>query len=914
MLARLATTVVLLTALVAPSRAQEEPKELPPDVVRAVREGMVETLESKFNGGRTADEIHLIAQACSNRARRARQAVARQRALDQADRRYQQWINTLEKTARSDASAKATVNLAGARVEYAGMLMGLRAAGVLDEIEISAGQRGDRDQLRTALTAALEQYAAGGEVVNRLYDELDTREDEFLAAGVYSTIIQLKLDVTYNAGWAYYYLGMIEDKDERQRGEALRVAERCFQTLLDSGQSGQMLYQCYLGLAMAQREMKRFDDAERSFASAMQEGVEAVVAAQARCELARCHVAAKKFTEARTVLAPLISQDESQVSGEERALRFYLNLARLLDANSYLAEAEAIRAQATGSTAKTAILRQAERTRQIGLARFNQLAVQGGPWPAVVQLYIASSIDILAKPEDLSPVELLYSARQLVDAQRYKDAVARLNEALARPQFQVEPAERLPDDTDLAGQLLMELGKCYYRLDEPAQAADAFDRLAREFRGHELAEQAATFAYQLRVEIARKSKQPADHAKLADTLLNLLQSFPEHPQRDEAAWLLPVTLQAAQRYAEAADEFAKIAADSPHHDEARLRELLCRRLALEARRGELTAEKYAQEGQTVADALRGYADETAKRAAELTPTEAKDLVTFSAEARVNAAELLASEGLERYQPALDLVSEFEQQHPDSDLIGRVLAVRIRAYRGLRQFEQATETLARYLEAVPSERAGAVLSSLAGGMQQEVERMQQDGRSEAAAKLAGESVETFVQLEQWLEKHSQYAAQVPTVVFGRAQMLYAAGRLDEARQAVAGLLERNAQNGNYQRLLALILTKQLTGDATADQITSAKDAWGELLKDPSLRKRAPERFWEARYHWLALCLREGAAEEVDKSIKELQVWYPDLGGAPWADQLRELRREARTKLGLPAEEAPEAGADGTAPKP
>lgn len=897
-------------AVLAALHAQEPSPDLPPDVARAIQEGHAETLEARFRGA-APDEHHWIAQAYANRARRARTPPERDRALDRAEERYRRWIDALAGPGRADD--RTAVAVAGARAEYAGLLLGLRAAAELDAFEISGGQRGDREKLARVLTAARDQYAQAATVINRLYEQLQRREEEFLTAGIYDTIVRLWLDIAFNDGWTHYYLGLIEAPDAPQRQERLRAAERRFQTLLDSGQTGRMLHQCHLGAAVAQRELRQWADAERNFAAAMQAGVEPGTEAQARCELARCHLAGGKFDKAREVLAALIAPDPRELNAADRELRFYSQLALLLDANSHLLEAAALRTEALASPAQAAILRRADRARETGLAKFNRLAARGGLWPGLVQLYIAGSVNLRADPATLTPLELLYTARQLADAKHYRDALRRLEEAAKRPEFHQPPAQRSEETTDLGGQILMELGRCYYRAAEQRQAADAFDRLARAYRAHPQAPQAATFAYQLRLELARKSQDRADYARLAEALLNLLQNFPDHPEREEAVWLLPVAYQAAGRYAEAADEFAKVPEASRHADQARFRAVLCRRLALEAARGRISADEYLATAEKAALALLAYAEGTEKKAAAAPAADAKNLGEWAAAARVNAAELLLSQGVERFAPALEAVADFERRYEDSELVGRVLAVRIRAYRGLRQFEQATRILEQYLRTVSPERAVAVLASLAQGMQEEVERLQADGQADAARRLAGESLDTFAQLEDWVRRDAQRAGQAAVVAFARAQMLLSAGEFRQTQEIVSELLKHSPRNGNYQRLLAVALTAQLTPASPTAQVTAAQEAWGELLKDPNLRKRAPQRYWEARWHWLALLLRQGAAAEVDQAIRQEQVWYPDLGGSPWREKLLELRAQARAQAGLPPDD-PTATAPVTAPAP
>ena len=860
----------------------------------------------------TPDELHQVAQDYTNKARQAQSAPERERAFVKAGEQYRAWIKALERIGRRSASPKTAVEIASARVEYAGMLMGLHAAGELDRFEVTAGHQGDREKLSELLGAAREQYRQAEIVITPLYDALYEREDELLAAGIYDAIIRLKLDITFNQGWANYYLGLIESQDELEHGTAFRLAEQSFQQLLDSGRVGQMLPRCHLGLALSQRELKRYDAAERNFVFVLQEETEAAILAQARYELARCYISSGKYAEARTTLRSLLEKDVDKLPPEERVARFYINLGHLWEANSYLIEAEAIRAQMAGSTAKKAILRRAQGRRATGLAKLNRLARRGGSWPAVVQVHIAASINLEDDPATLSPIELLYTARQFCDAQRHAAAAQRLQEAVSRPMFQKSPAERTSDEKELGGQILIELGRCYYRLDQMPAAAETFERLAHLYRSHELAPQAATFAYQLWAQIAQKSKQKEHYDRLATTLLNLIQSFPDHPELAEATWLFPVALQAAGRYSEAADEFAKVPSGNKHWEEAQFRRCVCRRLALEAEHGSQPGTKYAAAATRVAEELSRYAVAARARAAKLTPTEAHSINRWSAEALVNAAELLVNQSAAQYESALQTVAEFESQYPASDLLGRVLTVRIQAYRGLRKFAQATQILEQYLQTTPPEQTGALLSSLARGMQEEVERLQETGQTEAAHRLAADSLNTFTQLEKWLRQDAKRLDSVPLVTFRRAQMLYISGQSEPARQLMADLLKQNPRNGNYQRLYAQILTAQLPEQPSSIQLEIAMAAWTELLKDTTLRKRAPERYWEARYHWLTLLLRAGKAAEVEHAIQQDQVWHPNLGGPPWQEKLLSLRNEAHQSMNIKANKRPNAKSSIPAP--
>jgi TolA-binding protein len=876
--------------------AQDPLDEWPPDVVRAVRGGMVEVLEARFGGGQSPDELHLIARAHVNKARQQRSAAERERAFMTATDWYQKWIAALAAAAQADPAIAAHVPVAAARVELAGMLVGERAAGELDRFEVTGGRQGDRQMLREVIGAACAEYEAAAATIDPLYAQLREREDELLVLGVYDAVVRLKHEISLNHGWAEYWLGVLTAEDAVRRMQLLQAAESRFQDVLSSRRAGGLTPRGLLGLGLVQRERQRWEEAERCLRAVLDGGPPPALAAQARYELARCHIAAGKFDEARAVLRPLLEKEMAAESADEQSVRFYLNLARLWDANSYLVEADVLRVRAGASGVGQTLLRDAERTHAVGLAKLNRLAAEGGPWPAVVQLYVAGAVDEHAELAQLAPLELLYAARE--SSERGDHAAARqwLVEAAGRPEFRRPPSERTPEQSQVGGQILMELGRCCYRAGDLRAAAAAFVRLANDYTAHEHAVEAATLAYQLWGQVATASGQSQDYEQLCAALLSLLQRFAEHPRRAEAAWLLPVALQAAGRYGEAGREFAKVPRDDGHWEEAQFRRGVCRRLAFEAQRALLGAAETRADARLVADELLAYAQAAMVRADELSPTEAVWVRGWAAEARVSAAEVLADPGLAAFEAALAAVADFEQSHGDGPLVGRVLAVRIRAQLGLRRFEAAAAGISRYLEVVPVEEAGALLPELTRSLQEEVRRLEEAGEAGAARELAVMAANAFARLEEWLRSDPARAGGVAEAAFGRAQVLYAAGELEAAERIAAELCAHEPRNGNYRRLLAQILTSQLGESASAAEVRRAQEAWGELLKDARLRERAPARFWEARYQWLALLLRAGQAADVAHAIAQERIWHPELGGSPWRERLLALEEAARAQAG------------------
>lgn len=861
-----------------------------------VRRGMAEALEARWAGGRSAEEKHLLARAYANQARRARAGEARDKAFEAADAHYRAWIELLERDARRTDPAD-VVALGAARVEYAGMILSGQAAEPLDQYEITNGLKADEPRLAELLTRAGKQYQEAEKTLKPIVDDLPYYEEDLLAAGMYDAFQQTRLDLKFNLGWVGYYLGVLAEDPSRAR-QLLEAAERRFQELIDSGQTGQMRYQCYMALGMTRWRQGEFDEAERMFGYALGPDVSPVTAVQVRYQLARAQLAAEKFDEARTTLGPVVVRDPQNLPAGYGPARFYVNLAHIWHAYSYLLEAVDLMKVARESTARTAIETKAQRRRELGLAEFKRLSERGGPWPGLVQLYVASTVSVHTPLDELSPMELHFTAGVLLDAQRYDEALRRLEAARARLEAQTSADKRVLAD------VLFELGRAHYLLKDERKAAAVFQNLAEEYAASDNAPQAVTFAYTLWGRVAERSQQVEDYLRLADTLRTLIARYAEHPKRAEARWLLPVALQLAGRYAQAAEAFAEVPRDGPHGEAAAFRELVCRRLALDARRSEMTDVAYAEAARRLARALARYAPLAYERAQAMTPAKKGEALEWSAEARVMAAELLVSPKVAGYRPALDVLESYEEQYPESGRLATVLAARIRAYRGLREFEQASKVLRAFLERATPAQRGVTLLALAQGMQEEVERLVEKGEGQQARRLAQDSVETFDELEKWLRAGEQRTRSLTFVRLGRAQMLHLAGQHDAALEIVNKLLAEEPNNGNYRYLQAQILTERLGDDGSKQEIQLVQEAWAALLADPAIRQRAPERYWEARYRWLEMGWRRRDARAVS-TASQLRVLDRGSGVEPWVSRLDALLAEARRELGLeplPASEA------------
>lgn len=868
------------------------------EIDRLVRLGSVKALESKL--GKAPADLARLAEAARNGAGRERDAAKKEKLYEDAEKRYQAVLKALdesdEKPARRDTLKTRTY------LDLAGMILSGWAGGDMNTYEISGGRFGDNKRLLEKLRLARDYYQKARQIIAPLHEDRFAREDELLALGIFDDVKRYKLDTDFNLGFASLYLGMVLPSDSPEKAGLLQEAEKLFQALVDFLPGSAEIYQCHLGLAVALAEQKRYDDSMRQFDLAMDQGATPVLVMQTQYEKARAMVNHEKFEEARTVLKPLLELNPDSLPAEQRGGKFYVHLAQIWEAYSYLREGLFnARLAAQGGPGHQALEVKARRAREMGLAKMQRLQSKGGPWPAVVKLWMASSINENADPATLTTVELKFAADQLSADKKYAEAVKFLEEARKRPN--AEP--------DAAAQILFDLAINYYRLDDFRAAAANFDRVAREHPTHGNAEQAAGFAYKCWAQLAKETKARDDYAKLAASLKTLIDGFKNHADYEEASWLLPNALKASGQLAEASKRFQAVPRESKNYDEAQFQIVLCGRLAVEAQRDSLPPDEFRSQALAAAKRLTDYAGSAMADAKDTAaPSRRERLTSWAAEATVAAAELLAGPGVTQYDPALAALEGFEGRFPESEMTSRVLAARIRAYQGQGSFDKALALLDQALAGLSPDRSAALLAGLARDMREEIERQREAGRIEDAAEMARNAVQIFEKLVSTLSANPQQASQVETVKYGLGRVLYYAGDFDRALKLADELLAASPNNGRFIQLRAQVLTERMNAADSPEALAAADEAWAKLLANPALRTSAPELFWEARYNWLEIQHRKGESAEVAKAIRQDRVWYPGLGGPEWSEKLVELYGRAAEAAGLDPKLPPLPGEEGS----
>ncbi|MBL8878759.1 MAG: hypothetical protein JNG88_06520 [Phycisphaerales bacterium] len=858
---------------------------------RMIDEGMVEALDAALPKQRTPDHLSWLARSARVKASKA-PLDARDAAWESAVGRYRAWIagidnqSNLNPQQRAVAQALARVELADAHVSY-------WAAPLLDDFEITGGRRGDIPKLTRILQAAVVEHRAAQAGVAELLERYERSEDEFLASGLQHGLSRLRLDARYQFGWTSLYLAqtLTDPKQRDERSAALKVADDAFAWLIDRAAQSTTQQRCRLGRAIVLREAGRAGDSEQQLRDLLSTATDLTLRAHSRYELIRALAAQDKFGEARESISQLVNTDTARLLPEERGVTYYVELARLWDASIDLVEAAALRRRAAQSNAREPLLQQAVAKREQGLAKLDKLRERGGDWPGVAQVYALSGVDIRSEPRQLATGELPYVARALREARRYREALVVLDELVHRAGV----------DAAMLGDAEFEAALCKYEAGEISEAAADFAKFAGSRSAHPRAAQALTNAFRLYARIAAESQAPADYQNLAGVLMLLVQSFPKHPDRAEAQWWLPVALQKCGKLSEAATQFANVPQDHPRYEEARYQRLVSERMLLEAQREQTTGGEFVSRARKLAEQFDRYSRESLDRPAASPDTE-KLVRETSAEACVIAAELLMLQGVGDDRAAAAMLSRFERDYPNSALLSRALGLRIRANIGIGKFDDVIASVTRFLGVASPDRVAPLLAIVTDGILNELDRLDGESQSDAARVLAADAIAVFEQIAAWCRDNSAEVSATRTATRGLAEVYVLAGRAADAVPLARSLVAADARNGDYQRLLALALEGALTAQSPPKDIEAARDAWSRLLADESLRQRAPDRYWEARLHFLRTLLRLDRGLEVVKAIEQDRVWSPDLGGRRWRARFEELMQQAvgKTSTAQPTE--------------
>jgi len=273
------------------------------------------------------------------------------------------------------------------------------------------------------------------------------------------------------------------------------------------------------------------------------------------------------------------------------------------------------------------------------------------------------------------------------------------------------------------------------------EAVRGFVQVAREHPQFARSPDAVTFAVRVAWEMMQDpalAAQPGVQQLNLDALTTLTENYADSDAGRYWQFFLGQQLGELRRYDEAAAAFGGV--DEHHERYFESRFLMAEALAQSVNDWASSGPKDTAEiNRRADDALRAARD--AQRLLHDAAGAEKDskrraaLQHLAARATLLVAELYALRGVDRWDKALDSLSDFETRHPDDPaLIGRVLRTRMIALDGLGRHDEAAALIPTYMQSDPS-GAAATLQSLFEILNGEIERDRLAGRDQQARDRA-----------------------------------------------------------------------------------------------------------------------------------------------------------------------------------
>ncbi|MCB9854612.1 MAG: tetratricopeptide repeat protein [Phycisphaerales bacterium] len=834
-----------------------------------VERGMPELIEPMIEGRPALLKIH-VARAAARGAEEETDAAVKSKLIAMATQRYRESIRAAEAVAAKEGEP-GRFRLAQWQLELADLLLRRVVGPDLDQFEISSGLAFDRAHAMSVLAETAALYASAGDILDDMKLRSSVDPDEtYLLYGLSGKIGPMLERQMLNAAWCSIYRAMLSEPDARKRSDWVVDARTAFEDVLLHASDQSIRYNAQLGFGIAQRESRRFDEANVQFSRVIQSTEPAEMTSRAMYEMARSYIADGQFAAARQTL------DQLKNETTDAEPTFYVRLGPLVYAYTYIAEAKGLPA---GSPARVELEKRAE-------MEFVKLARQGGVWSEIVQVYLNQIAGAERDLTELTTVELGIAAGRWMADRQFERAVKAWDLLLAR-----DPA---PEERHLAR---FNKAVCLFQLTRLREAASIFLEEAKRPASEVGAPNTYDYAYRTWKQIAAETQSVDDYLTLAEAARLLHARRPDTPLAEEAIWVAALSLEEAKQYEIAIESYNEVRESSPNYWEARRNAARCRQRVYEQMPDSATIMTKQRMARAAIDVWKFLAERIDAeldamrdgRAVHVSGSpDRKTLKRWRRDAILAAASIYAGDDLRDFDACLKMIENME---PDA----RQLGLRIRCYQSTARTAEANRALEQFIRQGIDEDLGGVLISLAADMQSEIEKLQRFGRRDEARRLAEQTVPTIRYLIEWLEGRPEHRKHVSVAQLALIDTLMSAGQLGEAKTLLDKLIEESPTNGTFLRRAAR-LQEDLAGVATGPQreklYDEAESQWARLLADPALRTRAPKVYWEARYHWLKHQLRHGKAAEVVAGIESERAWEPRLGGPPWQGQLMDLLSSAQ----------------------
>ncbi len=471
---------------------------------------------------------------------------------------------------------------------------------------------------------------------------------------------------------------------------------------------------------------------------------------------------------------------------------------------------------------------------------------------------------------------------------------ALLERAVAAAQINLDLGGSLEDD--LRAESFFNLGVARYQLRNRLDASWAFFEVAQQFPHFRRAESAANWAVKTASElyqnISLRGRGDVQTMYLKSLRL-LTEQFPESQGGKYWRFFLAQTLEELNRFDEATQVYGLVTSDHEHYTAARFSQCRCQsKYVVQLAEATDAASADLQQAAHVNSRLVNRFATDAGRG-KLPAYEGNTIDGLLAKTILMKAEVLVLPKIDRYNQALEALDGFEEAHPAaSDLVGRVLRVRIIAYQGLGWLDEAEREIPRYIASDPA-RAGATLQSLFDAGMDEIQRLRETGRESEARSKARAALLLAEQIEAWATAPSAQIGAPERVELNLqlAEVSLAAGKADQARELFRALKRRRSLPADSSARATLGLAE---AQFALGEFEASLSGFNELFKQ--LEKNTPS-WWRALLGDLkSRTALEHDPGELIKVIEQHRYLYrSNLGGAHLEAQFQVLLDQNRDRL-------------------
>jgi tetratricopeptide (TPR) repeat protein len=455
--------------------------------------------------------------------------------------------------------------------------------------------------------------------------------------------------------------------------------------------------------------------------------------------------------------------------------------------------------------------------------------------------------------------QALASADKLNEQQKWSEAAAAYEAFLAG-----KPAGA---SKSLLADAQLKMGLCYYRLKAYAKSADAFKAVMDLSGDPSRAARAGYYMAATRGLAAMESGKEEDRAAYLDALTVLEKRYPTHEEIDNIEFRLGAALEAARKYAEAAQKYRKVREGAKDYREAQLRAGICDTILLAE-----SWQKKAPESETkplLASAVKSL------KAADA-PVSEGDAVgqKVAADAAVRLARIYMSGGVMKPEEALSALKDYEKKYPEQvGGLGDALFLRFWAYEKLGKLEEALNTLR---EAVAKEPQNPQIPPAFETLAVDCDDAAQKSTGPKAQELRENAIAL---LDSYLTQFGPSAGQeaYERLLMRRARLSAQAGKWDKAVADYAILYERHKDALNINKELANAYSQQGNYAKSLELYQSLEDGTERYTPD----------WWQARYNVALMFYKMNDMDRMVRVIMSVFIFREDLGGPEVKKKFDEL---------------------------